>query len=276
MWEQTKTRRGWNIKNGSVPLGDTEMEYVSFGRGVKQLILLPGLSDGLATVKGRALLLAAPYRIFCEQYTVYVFSRKNKLPDGYTIREMAADQAAAMGALGIESACVMGVSQGGMLAQTMAIEYPALVEKLVLAVTAPNANETVHSCVARWMALARQGNHRQLMIDTAEHSYSQRRLKTYRLFYPLLGLVGKPKDYHRFLVNGEAILKFDVRDELQRIACPTLILAGEEDEIVSLRASYEIKERIAGSELVTYPGLGHAAFEEAPGINERVLRFLET
>ncbi len=54
----------WNAKNGSVAIGDTEMNYVSFGYGEKALVLLPGLSDGLGTVKGKALLLAKPYELF--------------------------------------------------------------------------------------------------------------------------------------------------------------------------------------------------------------------
>ena len=37
----------WNAKNGSVKIGDTQMEYVSFGYGSKTFIVLPGLSDGL-------------------------------------------------------------------------------------------------------------------------------------------------------------------------------------------------------------------------------------
>ena len=42
----------WNCKNGCVKLENETMDYVSFGSGGKNLILLPGLSDGLATVKG--------------------------------------------------------------------------------------------------------------------------------------------------------------------------------------------------------------------------------
>ena len=100
----------WNAKNGSVPLGNTEMAYAAFGYGSRALVLLPGLSDGLATVKGKALLLAQPYTLFFDQFTVYMFSRKNQMPGGYSIREMADDQAKAMKLLGIERASVLGVS----------------------------------------------------------------------------------------------------------------------------------------------------------------------
>ena len=97
----------WNSKNGAVPIDDTEMSYVSFGQGKKNLILLPGLSDGLMTVRGKAALLAKPYRAFFDKYTVYMFSRKDKLPEGCTIREMAADQARAMKTLGIKKHFVL-------------------------------------------------------------------------------------------------------------------------------------------------------------------------
>ena len=45
----------WNAKNGQVAVGDGKMSYVSFGRGGKAFVILPGLSYGLTTVKGKAL-----------------------------------------------------------------------------------------------------------------------------------------------------------------------------------------------------------------------------
>ena len=42
-----------NYRNGCVKLGDTKMYYAAFGSGEKNLIVLPGLSDGLSTVKGK-------------------------------------------------------------------------------------------------------------------------------------------------------------------------------------------------------------------------------
>ena len=132
----------WNAKNGTVPIGSTEMSYVSFGSGSRAVIFLPGLSDGLTTVKGKALLLAAPYKQFFKDFTVYMFSRKNELPDDYSIREMADDQAEAMRKLGIKKAAVVGVSEGGMIAQYLAIDHADLVERLVIAVSAPCADDT--------------------------------------------------------------------------------------------------------------------------------------
>ena len=265
----------WNAKNGRVPLREGTMSYVSFGSGAKTLVVLPGLSDGLATVEGKALLLVGPYTPYLEDFTVMMFSRRESLSEGYSIRDMARDQAEALKTLGIEKTSVLGVSEGGMIAQYLAVDHPDLVEKLVLAVTAPCTNDVIRSCVPGWITMAERGDHKALMIDTAERSYSPARLRKYRRMYPLLGRVGKPRTYDRFLVNARATLSFDARDELPGIACPTLILGGEEDHIVGAEASRTLHEAIPGSALFMYPGLGHAAYEEAKDFYERVFTFIK-
>ena len=265
----------WNAKNGSITLENTRMNYVFFGYGKKVLIVLPGLSDGLTTVKGKALLLASSYREFFKEYTVYMFSRKDEMPEGYSIRDMAADQAKALKVLGIDKVSIMGVSQGGMIAQAFAIDYPEMVEMLVVVVSAPRANEMIQENVRTWIELALQGDHKKLMIDTAEKGYTEKYLKKYRKMYPVLGMVGKPKNYDRFLVNARAILGFDVQEELDKICCPTYIIAGGEDKTVGVEASYVMKERIRNSELYVYEKLGHAAYEEAKDFYHRVYEYLE-
>ncbi len=62
-------------------------------------------------------------------------------------REMAKDHAEAMTALGISKADVLGISQGGMIAQYLAIDYPDLVNKLILAVTSANQTSHLHKCL---------------------------------------------------------------------------------------------------------------------------------
>ena len=254
-------------------MGDTEMEYISFGRGNKNLIMIPGVGDVLTTVKGLAIPMAFLYRKLSEDYRVYVFSRKNRLEEGYSTRDMAHDQAEAMRTLGIAKAMVVGVSQGGMIAQHLAIEYPDLVEKLVLVVTLPRQNPTVQQALEKWEVLAEQGKHKALMIDTAEKSYSEKHLKTYRLMYPVLGLVGKPKSYERFLIQLRSCLHHDAYDDLEQIQCPTLVIGGECDKVVSAEASFELADRIPNSELFIYEGLGHGLYEEAKDFISRIRSF---
>ena len=262
-------------KNGCVSIDNTEMYYVSFGSGRKKLVVLPGLSDGLATVKGKAWILSPPYKKFFQDFTVYMFSRKDKMPDGYTIRNMANDQVLAMKRLGIEQAYVLGVSQGGMIAQYMAADHPEAVKKLILAVTAPNANDVVKEVVSAWIDTANRRDHKALMVDTAEKMYSENYLRKNRRFFPLLALFTKPSSYDRFLKNASAILNFDARSALSRISCPTLIIAGDDDNTVGNEAPYELNKGLAKSELYIYQGLGHGVFEEAKDFYDRVFAFCD-
>lgn len=262
-----------NIQNGSVSLGHTNMSFVSFGNGNKKLVVLPGLSDGLATVKGKAWFLHFPYKSYMREYTIYIFSRKDRMPDGYTIREMADDQVRAMKQLGICKACVLGVSQGGMIAQYIAIDYPEMVDRLILAVTASYANDVVTKAVRGWIKMAERGDHRALMTDTAEKMYSQKYLRKNRIFFPLLALFTKPASYERFFKNADAILKFDARDEVSKIKSPTLILAGDNDHTVGNEAPYELKQSIFDSDLYLFKGLGHGAFEEDRNFYKIVFAF---
>lgn len=263
-----------NAKNGAVTIGDTEMDYISFGKGSEILIILPGLGDGLTTVKGMAIPMAMIYRLYAKDYKVYVFSRKNHLNEGYSTRDMAKDQATAMKTLGITKAKVLGISQGGMIAQYLAIDYPELVDKLVLTVTLSKQNKDVQAVIENMIKLAEKGNHKELMIDTAEKSYSENYLKKYRLFYPLLGKIGKPKDYSRFLIQAASCVQHNTYEKLKNIVCPTLIIGGEDDKIVSVAASIELADKIKDSELFIYKGLGHAVYEEAKDFNNRVMSFL--
>ena len=262
-------------KNGCVTIDNTDMYYVSFGTGKKNLVVLPGLSDGLATVKGKAWILASSYKKFLKQYTVYMFSRKNQMPEGYSIRDMAADQIRVMQALKIDQAYLLGVSQGGMIAQYMAIDHPEMIKKLILAVTAPNANAVVQETVSGWIDMALGGDHTSLMVDTAEKMYSQKYLQKNRKYFPVLARFTKPRTYDRFLKNASAILKFDCRSELSRIGCPTLIIAGSNDLTVGKEAAAEMNRAIPGSELYIYEGLGHGVYEEAKDFYDRVLEFCE-
>ena len=111
--------------------------------------------------------------------------------------------------------------------------------------------------------MAERGDYRGIMLDTAERSYSPRRLRWSRFMYGMIAGVGKPKSFDRFLIQAESCVTHDAYDHLDRIACPTLVIGGEEDKIVTGDASREIASRIPGSVLKMYPGLGHGLYEEA-------------
>ena len=262
-----------NAKNGRLQLKAGGMDYIRFGSGARMLVMIPGVGDGLKTVKGMALPFALLYRTLARDFTVYVFSRRENLPEHMTTREMAADLSEVMEALGLERCAVVGVSQGGMIAQWLAIDDPARVERLVLAVTLPGPNPTVRDVIARWSEMARRGDYRGIMLDTAERSYSEKRLRAARLEYRLLGSVGAPKSFTRFLTQAESCVTHDAREKLGDIRCPTLVIGGAEDRIVTGEASRELAERIPGSRLILYGGLGHGLYEETPDFLRQVKTF---
>lgn len=260
-------------KNGSVNLPTGTQDYIRFGSGVKTLVMIPGVGDGLKTVKGMAFPFAFLYRRLAKDFTVYVFSRRRVLSQGMTTREMAEDLNDAMDALGLSSVSLVGVSQGGMISQWLAIDHPEKVEKLVLTVTLSRPNDTVRDVICRWDKMAEQGDYKGIMLDTAERSYSEKRLKQARLEYRLLGSAGKPKSFDRFRIQAASCLAHDAYDWLDRITCPTLVIGGKEDKIVTGQASVEIAEKIPNCKLYMYDGLGHGLYEEAPDFLPRVSSF---
>ena len=74
----------YNAKNGTLNIGGTTMDYIRFGTGERVLIMLLGLGDSLRSMKGTALPMALTYREFARDFTVYAFSRRNALSEGYT------------------------------------------------------------------------------------------------------------------------------------------------------------------------------------------------
>lgn len=264
----------YNAKGSTVKIGETDMEYIAFGCGEKPFVILPGLSDGLKTVYKQEKYLAVYYRQFARKFKVYIFSRKNMFEEGYTTRDMARDQKASMEKLGISNACVMGVSQGGMIAQYLAIDYPELVDRLILGVSISRPNETVQQVVKSWIEMAESNDYKRLIIDTMERTYTDEYLKKYRPLYPILGRIGKPKDFTRFLIEAKACINHNAFYALDQIKCPTLVIGGDSDKVVGEYASEEMAERIKGSELVIYKGLGHGAYEETKDFNHQVINFL--
>ena len=261
----------YQTMEGRLRLGDTFMDYAAFGTGKRAMLLIPGLS--LRGVKGAGLSLAWMYRLFAADYRVYVFDRKEKIGEGCTIWDLADDVAQAMAQLGIAQADVVGVSQGGMIAQALAIRHPERVGKLVLCVTSARVNDTIHRVVGGWIAAAEKSDWRTINRETILLYYSEGYVRKYRWLLPLLERLVKPADGQRFISLARSILTFDATDELEKITCPTLVLGGAQDRIVTGEASLELAERL-GCPVHLYDGLGHAACEEAGDFNRRVLAFL--
>ena len=259
---------------GVVKLPQADLEYIRFGSGSRVLVMLPGLGDSLRSMKGTEVPMALMYRIFAKDFTVYMFSRRSDLPQGYTTRDMARDQAAVMEQLGIVKADIFGVSMGGMIAQHLAIDYPEKVGKLILAVTCAGPNPILEASVRKWIDCATKADHTAFMDSNLRRIYSESYCRKNAWMVPILGKLTKPKSYQRFFIQADACLTHNAFDRLSKIQSPTLVIGGEQDNTLGGDASREIAERIPCAELLMYPQWGHGLYEEAKDFNPVVLDYL--
>lgn len=264
----------YNAKNGTINIGSTTMDYIRFGTGERILVMLPGLGDGLRSMKGTALPMALMYREFTRDFTVYAFSRRNVLPEGFTTRDMARDQAAAMDQLGIHRADIFGVSMGGMIAQHLAVDFPDKVGKLILTVTASRPNPILTESIDEWVSCARRDDHTALMDSNVRRIYSDDYYRRNQWLVPVMGKLTKPRSYHRFFIQAEACLTHNAYDQLHQIQAPTLVIGGEKDLSLGGEASGEIAAKIPGAELKMYVQWGHGLYEEEKDFNRLVMEFL--
>lgn len=262
----------YQAKEDRLIIDDVQMDYMSFGNGTKPLILIQGLST--RSIKGTAKAISVLYRIFAKDYKVYLFDRRLNIPKNVTVRDMASDIALAMDELKITNADVFGVSQGGMIAQYLAIDRPDLVRKLVLAVTLSKNNSTMESVANKWIALTEEGKFKELIEDMTYKMYSDSYVKRYKPLLPLLTVVQTPKDPQRFITLAKACFTCNAYDELDKIKCPVFVIGGKQDKVTSSEALTEIAEKL-NCKLYIYDDLGHAAYEEAKGFNQMIYDFLK-
>lgn len=265
-----------STKGKTLYFNDKSMDYVTFGKGKQPLVIIPGLGDGVQTVKGMAQMLALTYREFAKVYKVYVFSRINELRENYTTRNMAADVAEAMETLNLDAAYVMGISQGGMIAQWLAVDFPERVQRLILAVTTAKPSQLARERIERWQKLSQSGNFKHLMQDIAQHSYTQKSYQKWRLLYNVMGIFGRIKDKQRIDIQSVSCLKHDSLDFLEKINCPTLIIGAEKDDVLGVDGSLGLHQHIKDSQLTILPECGHALYEQNKDFQKRVLVFLES
>lgn len=262
----------FGVKEGTLHIAGSSVDYICFGRGEKPLVMLQGLNTN--GIRGAGLGLAWMYRCFARDYRVWLFDRRTELPGEITVEALARDTADAMDAVGIQNAHILGVSQGGMIAQYLAAHRPDLVAKLVLAVTACETNETIADSIRVWTELTKAGEWKRLVSDMTDRMYSEAYARRYRPLLPLLAMVQKPKDPKRFLTLAKACLSCDAADMLDQIRCPVLVIGGGQDLVVGRKAAEDLSRKL-NCPMYLYENLGHAAYEEAPDFNSRVLSFFK-
>ena len=128
------------------------IKYMKFGDGPKNMVILPGLS--LRPVTDAPQGVIAAYNIFSEEFTVYLFDYREEPETDLKIEDMAKDVADALNELEVKDIYLYGVSLGGMVAQSLSVQYPDLVKKLVLCSTVSKVDET--TTTVRWKEYAQK------------------------------------------------------------------------------------------------------------------------
>lgn len=260
------------LKNSVIKV-NREIDFISFGRGSNVLIVIPGLGDGLGSVRGKKILYSFLYRKFSSKFKVYVISRRNNLIKDFTTSEMADDIIKTMDDLKISEAYFLGISQGGMILEMLALRHPKRIKKMVLAVTSSRPNAVLEKTINNWKDLASREKFVELSKDIFENSYTSSYMKKLRLIYPFLGMFVRKCDKERFLIQADSCLKHNCFEKLEKIKIPTMVIGAENYKVLGVTSSYEISSKISGSELVIYNGFGHGVYNESEAFKSKVMNF---
>jgi pimeloyl-ACP methyl ester carboxylesterase len=188
-------------------------------------------------------------------------------------------------ALDVDAAAVIGNSMGGFVGTELALAFPQRVERLVLISAAGISSDAVRrepllaagrafAMTAGWVAtrqeaFARRPRLRRIALQLVARHPEQ---LSAPLAYELMRGSGRPG----FLPALEACLAYPIRDRLPEIACPTLILWGENDHVIPVKDADRFERLIPNTRKVVLPDTGHVSMLERPElVNALLQRFLE-
>lgn len=202
---------------------------------------------------------------------------RSDVPPGlYPIPVMASDAVAVLGAAGVQSAHIFGVSMGGMVAQELALQYPNRVRSLILGCTAAGGPSAVRAEEdARQMLMARSKMTKEQALEAPIpfiHDPATPReridedLAIRRAWFPRA---------EAYTAQLQGILAWESYSRLQSIRVPTLVIHGDSDRLVPPGNGRLIAERIAGAKLVIIPHASHMfATDQTDSSNELIMDFL--
>jgi 3-oxoadipate enol-lactonase len=195
--------------------------------------------------------------------------RSRGLPPPYTVAQLASDLARLLDHLGVDSTAVLGYSQGGAVAQQLALDHPARCERLVLACTYAFNMATVREKVEGRLVPLLLGVIGMRSFARLLASQGLKQVGKERAGWVVNLIADQDRD---LMVSAwKAAMAFDSRRRLGEIMCPTLIVAGSDDNAVPFHHAKMLHDGIRGSRLVTIDGGDHALIWARPGDLVRVV-----
>ena len=255
----------------TVKAGSFSMPYLKFGKPGKQpIVILPGLS--VKSVIDQANAIADAYKIFADDYEVYLIDRRSSIPAAYSLYDMAKDTEEALDALHLSQCYLVGFSQGGMIAQIIATERPDLVHKMVLGSTTAQVTPRENELFNKWTNMAQENNLSGLAHDLATNIYSEGFCQRYADAYSAYIQSASQEDLRRFIIFAHSMENFNISEQLHKISCPVLVLGSYHDKVIAPEASAKLAQMLH-CQIYMYDGYSHAVYDEAPDYKERVLNF---
>jgi 3-oxoadipate enol-lactonase len=200
---------------------------------------------------------------------------KSAIAPPYTLADFAAAAHALLGALGIGSAHVIGLSLGGMVAQVLALEYPQDVRSLVLSNTLCTLSVEARQAMRGRGEAAEQGGMAAVVEATIERWFTRGFLDS-----PLVERCRRhllAHDVGAWAGTWRAIADLDTLPRLGEIHVPTLVTTGDADVSTPVAAAQLIANSIPGAVLKIMAGVPHMAPYERPELfNPLVLEFLRS
>lgn len=242
---------------------DIELYYELHGKGTP-VVLIGGLA-------GDARAWAPQVGVLSKTYQVLAFDnrgtgRSDCPPGPYTTRLFAEDTVALMDALGLPAAHVIGRSMGGAIGQEIALNFPNRVRSLIITASFGKLDRYGAQILENIMEVVKAQGYRA----AAKHqslfffppAYFNAHKEQLDAFEEMLGKVDRP--VYAYVASTLACLEHDALDRLGQIQCPTLVLAGQEDVLCSLRCSGEIAKRVPKAELKVLKGTSHFFLVQKP------------
>ena len=200
-----------------------------------------------------------------------------------TIPGMAQQAMDIIHALGYERINLLGLSMGGMIAQEIVRLNPSLVHRLILAGTGPRGGFEIDKVTGKtFKFMLKAALHR---VDPKRYIFynhdQQGRLEADKVLGRMAQRQASDADKKfripSFLVQLAAIKRWGKaeQDDLAFINQPTLIVNGDHDMQVPTENSYDMHQKIAGSQLIIYPQAGHGSiFQYAEHFAQELKSFL--
>jgi 3-oxoadipate enol-lactonase len=263
----------------TMTVGDVNLEYYVEGEG-PPLLMIMGLG-GQARSWGEPVLARLRKRFRVIRLSNRGTGASDKPPQPVTIRMMADDAVGLLRELGVERAHVLGISMGGMISQEVVLNYPHVVQGLVLGCT--NCGPA-HSMAAGPDIVARMAQIGSLPVPERIQEFwritvSPEFLERGQEFLDDIIRIHleTPTPWETFGKQFVAVQSHDSFDRLSQIHAPTLVIHGDADMLIPHANMGILAGRIKGAKTHTLRGAGHMFFWEQPHeVANVVAEFLAT